>query len=70
MLSIKRSFRVASESQIFEGVHNGFWRLGCHSGTQQKRNPLPPPLGVIEVIQAASKGTTINKIGVLTVAPM
>ncbi|XP_030958737.1 uncharacterized protein LOC115980644 [Quercus lobata] len=38
-------------------------------GAQQKRNPLPPPLGVIEVIHAASRGATVNRRGVLTVAP-
>ena len=36
-------------------------------GVQQKRNPLPPPLGVIEVIHAAPRGTTAAK-KVLTVA--
>ncbi|XP_030958733.1 uncharacterized protein LOC115980642 [Quercus lobata] len=36
-------------------------------GVQQKRNPLPPPLGVIEVIHAAPRGTTAAK-RVLTVA--
>ncbi|XP_030964318.1 uncharacterized protein LOC115985519 [Quercus lobata] len=34
---------------------------------QQKRNPLPPPLGVIEVIHTAPRGTTAAK-RVLTVA--
>ena len=38
-------------------------------GAQQKGNPLPPPLGVIEVIHATSRGVTITKKGVLTVAP-
>ncbi|XP_050281209.1 uncharacterized protein LOC126722103 [Quercus robur] len=36
-------------------------------GVQQKRNPLPPPLGMIEVIHAAPRGTAAAK-GVLTVA--
>ncbi|XP_050251031.1 uncharacterized protein LOC126697937 [Quercus robur] len=36
-------------------------------GVQQKRNPLPPPLGVIEVIHAAPRGTVATK-RVLTVA--
>ncbi|XP_050241274.1 uncharacterized protein LOC126690193 [Quercus robur] len=36
-------------------------------GVQQKRNPLPPPLGVIEVIHAAPRGTAAVK-GILTVA--
>ena len=38
-------------------------------GAQQKGNPLLPPLGVIEVIQAAPKGATITRRGVLIVAP-
>ena len=38
-------------------------------GVQQKRNPLLPPLGVIEVIHAAPRGTTAAK-RVLTVACM
>ncbi|XP_030922922.1 uncharacterized protein LOC115949785 [Quercus lobata] len=36
-------------------------------GVQQKRNPLPPPLGVIEVIHTTPRGTAAAK-GVLTVA--
>ena len=36
-------------------------------GVQQRRNPLPPPLGVIEVIHAAPRGTTAAK-RVLTMA--
>ena len=38
-------------------------------GAQQKGNPLPPPLGVIELIHAASRGATITRRGILTVAP-
>ena len=38
-------------------------------GTQQKGNPLSPPLGVIEVIHATLRGTTITRRGALTVAP-
>ena len=36
-------------------------------GVQQKRNPLPPPLGVIEVVHAALRGTATAK-RVMTVA--
>ncbi|XP_050246968.1 uncharacterized protein LOC126694634 [Quercus robur] len=36
-------------------------------GVQQKRNPLPPPLGVIEVIHATPRGAATVK-GALTVA--
>ena len=38
-------------------------------GAQQKGNPLPPPLGVIEVIHAAPRGAAIARRGVLVVAP-
>ena len=39
-------------------------------GTQLLGNPLPPPLGVIEVIHAVSRGTWVsNRRGVLTVVP-
>ena len=38
-------------------------------GPQQKGNPLPLPLGVIEVIHAASRGATITRRGVLTMVP-
>ena len=41
---------------------------GARHGAQQKGNPLPPPLGAIEVIHAAPKGMTITKRGVLIVA--
>ncbi|XP_030959305.1 uncharacterized protein LOC115981285 [Quercus lobata] len=44
---------------------------GTEQGAQQRGNPLPPPLGVIEVIYAASRGTTVTKgRGVLTVVPI
>ncbi|XP_030945855.1 uncharacterized protein LOC115970347 [Quercus lobata] len=37
-------------------------------GTQQRGNPLPPPLGVIEVIHAALRGTAMaGRRGALTV---
>ncbi|XP_050277887.1 uncharacterized protein LOC126719362 [Quercus robur] len=38
-------------------------------GAQQKGNPLPLPLGVIEVIHAAPRGAIVNRRGVLAVAP-
>ena len=39
-------------------------------GTRPRGNPLPPSLGVIEVIHAASRGTIISKRrGVLVVVP-
>ena len=41
---------------------------GAEQGALQKKNPLPPPLGVIEVIHTAPRGLTITRRGVLTVA--
>ena len=39
-------------------------------GTRPQGKPLPPPLGVIEVIHAASKDTLVSKRrGILTVMP-
>ena len=44
---------------------------GAGLGTQQKGNPLPPPLGVIEVIHATLGSLTVaRRKGVLTVVPM
>ncbi|XP_030945867.1 uncharacterized protein LOC115970367 [Quercus lobata] len=43
----------------------------AEQGTQPQGNPLPPPLGVIEVIHTASRGTLVSKRrGVLTVVPI
>ena len=40
-------------------------------GTRPRGNPLPPPLGVMEVIHAASRGTWVSKKrGMLTVVPV
>ena len=41
---------------------------GAGQGAQQKGNPLSPPLGVIEVIHAASRGTNVAGRRVLAVA--
>ena len=43
---------------------------GADQGAPRKGDPLPPPLGVIEVIHAAPKGSTITRKGMLIVAPM
>ena len=44
---------------------------GAGQGIQLRGNPLPPPLGVIEVIHAASGSLTIaRRRGVLTVVPV
>ena len=43
---------------------------GAGQGAPQKGNPLPLPLGVIEVINVAPKNTAVTRKGVLTVAPI
>ena len=45
-----------------------FGNRGARQGTQQKGNPLLPPLGMIEVIHATSKGTNAIEKRVLAVA--
>ena len=40
----------------------------AEQGAMRKGNSLPPPLGVIEVIHAAPKGSTMTRKGVLIVA--
>ena len=43
---------------------------GTGQGTQQRGNPLPPTLGIIEVIHVAPRGTTATRRkGVLAVVP-
>ena len=43
---------------------------GTEQGAQQRGNCLPPPLGVIEVIYVALRGTAvIRRRGVLTIVP-
>ena len=39
-------------------------------GAQQRGNPLPPPLGVNEVIHVAPRSTAVTKKGVLAVVPV
>ena len=43
---------------------------GTGQGAQQRGNPLPPPLRVIEVIHAGSRGTVVTRRGVLTIVPV
>ncbi|XP_030936220.1 uncharacterized protein LOC115961367 [Quercus lobata] len=44
---------------------------GTRQGAQQRGNPFLPPLGVIEVIHAAPRGTVVTRRkGVLTVVPI
>ena len=44
-----------------------FENRGTGQEAQQRGNPLPPPLGVIEVIHAAPRSTAVTRNGVLTV---
>jgi len=43
---------------------------GVRQEAPQRGNPLPLPLGVIEVIHVAPKSTAMTRKGVLTVAPV
>ena len=43
---------------------------GAGYGAQNKGNPFPPPLGVIEVIYAALRGIAMTREGMLTMAPV
>nr|XP_023874860.1 uncharacterized protein LOC111987379 [Quercus suber] len=44
---------------------------GTRQGAPQRGNPLPPPLGIIEVIHAPSRSLIVaRKKGVLTIAPV
>ena len=61
MPSVKRSSRAISESG----------NQGAEQSAQQKGNSLPLPLGVIEVIHAAPRGTFMTRRrGILTVVPI
>jgi len=43
---------------------------GTGQGAQQRGIPLLPPLGVIKVIHAAPRSTTVTRKGVLTIKPV
>ena len=43
---------------------------GTGQGALQRGIPLPPPLGVIEVIHVAPRSTTVTRKGVLTIEPI
>ncbi|XP_023873872.1 uncharacterized protein LOC111986470 [Quercus suber] len=43
---------------------------GTGQGAQQRGNPPPPPLEVIEVIHTALRGTAVTKREVLTIVPV
>ena len=68
MPGVERTSRVVSESRTLEGVHGGIWESWCRARAQQKGNPLSPPLGVIEVIHVAPRGTNVAGRRVLVVA--
>ena len=42
-----------------------FGNLSTRQGAQQRGDPLPPPLGVIEIIHAASRGANRSTRGKL-----
>ena len=46
------------------------WNRGTGQGTQQRGNPLPSPLGVIEAIHVALRSTVVTRKGVLTIVPV
>ena len=70
MLSVERPSRVASESRTLEGVCGGIRESWCRAGGSTKREPFPPPLGVIEVIHAMLRGTNTAGMRVSIVASM
>ena len=68
MQGVKRSFRVAGKGGIFERFVVDLRNQEAGQVTRPSGNPLPPPLGVMEVIHAASRGTVVFKRrGVLAV---
>ena len=71
MPGVRGSSRAIVEGGIFEGVCGGFRDKGAGQGTQQRGNPLPPPLGVIEVTPTTPRVAAVaNRREVLTVAPV
>ena len=70
MLGIERSSRAASEmGYLMEFVVDSGNR-GIKQGAQQRGNPLPPPLGLIEVSHATLRGTVVTRRkGMLVVVP-
>ena len=61
MQGVERSIRAASKSGVFERVCGGPEESGCCAGNSTSGESSPTPLGVIEVIHAASKGTLVSK---------
>ena len=71
MQDVKRSFRAVSKDEVLKRVCCGPKKPGGRTRYTTSGNPLPPPLGVIEVIHAASMGTLVNRRrGVLAVVPV
>ena len=68
---VEGSPRAISQSWAFKVFHAGLGDKVMGQDTRQKGNPLPPPIGVIEVIHAApEKLIAGRRKGVLTVAPV
>ena len=67
MPGVKRSFRVAGETRVFEGVCGEFREQGYWARSLAKRESSPTTTGVIEVIHAAPRSTTVTRKGVLTI---
>ena len=53
--------------QLVKAVVVDSGNRGTGQGAQQRGNPLPPPLGVIEVIHVVSRSTAVTRKGVLTI---
>ena len=47
-----------------------FGNKGTGQGAQQRGNPLPSPLGVIEVIHAAPRSAAVTKKGAFIIVPI
>ena len=53
--------------QLVKAVVIDSGNQGTGQGAQHRGNPLPPPLGVIEVIHVVSRSTAVTRKGVLTI---
>ena len=71
MPGIERSSWAVRESGVFEGVCGGFREPRCRARCTVEGESSSTPLGVIEVIHAAPRGTAVTKRkGVLAVVPV
>ena len=70
MSGIKGSFKAVGESRISERVCGKHRKSRYQARYPAKGEPSPTPLGIIEVIHAAPRGTTATRRrGVLAVVP-